>query len=335
MSDRVRIGVIGVGAIAQVAHLPALAGRDDLEVAGICDNDVSKARALAARFDSTGVYDDIEDLLRHARPDAVVVCTPNHLHQIHVETALAAGAAVLCERPLALDAAGVESIREAAKRAGRPVMVGMNHRYRSDVQAIRAFVTGGELGALRGIRTGWYMFRSSRAELGWRRRRAQAGGGVMLDLGLSLVDLGLWLAGCPEDLQVSAAFGFPEGSDLEDAGCALITCSSGLSIFVDVAWRYVGEAERFWLDVMGEKGSARAAPLRVYKELHGTPMNVTPTGAAGRENVFSASYRAEWARFLAMVRGEVEAPDLDDQLVLHRTVDAIYRSARDGRAVEV
>lgn len=335
MTEPLRVGVIGVGAIAQVAHLPVLAGRDDVEIAAVCDNDVQKAGALAGRFGVRDVYDDIEDLLRGSRPDAVVVCTPNHLHEVHVLTALAAGAAVLCERPLALGVAGVEAIRAAAQRAGRPVMVGMNHRYRSDVQAIRSFVTSDELGALRSIRTGWYVFRASRAELGWRRQSQQAGGGAMLDLGLSLIDLGLWLAGCPEGLEVMAAFGQPEGAAVEDAGCALITCEIGLSIFVDVAWRYVGEAERFWLDVMGEKGSARVAPLRIYKELHGTPTNVTPTGAAGRENLFSASYRAEWARFLAMVRGEIEPPDLEDQLVLHRIVEAAYRSARDGHAVEV
>ena len=335
MTERIRVGVVGVGAIAQVAHLPALAGREDVAIAAVCDNDVSKARALASRFDVHDVYDDIEDLLRYTRPDAVVICTPNHLHEIHVETALSAGAAVLCERPLALHAEGVERIREVARRAGRPVMVGMNHRYRSDVQAVRAFVTSGELGALRGIRTGWYMFRTSRAELGWRQRRQQSGGGAMLDLGLSLVDLGLWLAGCPEEMQVTAAFGQQEGARVEDSACALITCGGGLSIFVDVAWRYVGDAERFWLDVMGEKGSARIAPLRVFKELHGAAMNVTPTGAASRENLFSASYRAEWARFLAMVRGEVEPPTLDDQVALHRTLDAIYRSAREGHAVDV
>ncbi len=334
-ASRTRVGVVGVGAIAQVAHLPVLAGRDDVEIVAVCDNDRPKAQALAARFGIQNVYDDIEDLLRHTRPDAVVICTPNHLHEVHVLTALSAGVPVLCERPLALSSSGVEKIIAASGKSGKPVIVGMNHRYRSDVQAVRAFVSGKELGTLRAVRAGWYVFRTSRAELGWRQRQAEAGGGAMLDLGLSLVDLGLWLAPGYTPQTVTAAFSRGTDGTLENSGCALLVCDTGPSIFVDVSWRYVGEAERFWLDVTGDKGSASIGPLKVYKELHGTAMNVTPRGAAGRENPFVASYRAEWARFLAVTRGEVEPPGLDDQLLLHRTMEAIYRSANEGRAVQV
>lgn len=330
-----RVGVIGVGAVSQIAHLPIVAGRDDVTLVGVCDNDLAKAQALAGRFKVPAAFDDIEDLLRFARPDAVVVATPNHLHEVHVRTALSAGCAVLCERPLALTAAGAEALREAAQRAGRPVLVGMNHRYRSDIQAVRAFLQGGELGALRALRLGWYFFRPSRAELGWRRRPQESGGGALFDLGLPLLDLALWLAECPEDLNVRGIVHRAEGSAVEDAASVLLACASGLSIFVDVAWRYVGEQERLWVDVMGEHGSASIHPLRIHKELHGQPVDVTPTGAAGRENLFSASYRAEWASFLAMVRGEIPAPDLDEQVLLQRAVEAAYLSAREGRAVDV
>jgi len=74
-------------------------------------------------------------------------------------------------------------------------------------------------------------------------------------------------------------------------------------------------------------------PLRVFRELHGAPVNVTPTGAAGREDAFSASYRSEWAHFLAIVRGAVRRPDLADQVMLHRTLEGAYESAGRGRDV--
>ncbi|MEX0692636.1 MAG: Gfo/Idh/MocA family oxidoreductase [Gemmatimonadales bacterium] len=332
---RVRVGVIGCGAVAQIAHLPILAAREDVELVGLCDNDLPKAQSLATRFAVPAAYDDIEDLLRYGRPEAVLVATPNHLHEVHVRAALSAECAVLCERPLALTAVGVEHIQEAARQAGRPVVVGMSHRYRSDIQAVRAFVAGGELGALRAIRTGWYLFRPSRAELGWRRRLNESGGGALFDLGLPLLDLALWLADCPEDLSVRGIVHRAQDDAVEDAASVLLTCASGLSVFVDVAWRYVGDQERFWFDVMGEDGSARVHPLRIYKELHGAPVNVTPTGAQGRENLYNASYRAEWASFLAVARGEVAAPDLDQQVLVHRVLEAVYASARDGRAVDV
>ncbi len=68
MSAPLRVGVIGAGAIAQVAHLPTLSRLEEFELVSICDNDVPKARSLAARFVIPEVFDDIEHLLRRSRP---------------------------------------------------------------------------------------------------------------------------------------------------------------------------------------------------------------------------------------------------------------------------
>ena len=92
----IRVGVIGAGAIAQVAHLPVLAGRDDVTFVGVCDSDLAKAQSLATRFGAAAAYDDIEDLIQYAKPEAVLVATPNHLHEVHTQAALSAGCAVLC-----------------------------------------------------------------------------------------------------------------------------------------------------------------------------------------------------------------------------------------------
>src|SRR2546425_6731891 len=166
MSAPVRVAVVGAGAIAQVAHLPVLRKLPGVEVAAICDNDVSKAQALAARFEVKDTYDDIEEVLRYANVDVVVICTPNHLHEIHVTAALAAGVHVLCERPLALTLAGVERALAASEKYGKRVMVGMNHRFRSDVQAVRGFLAGGDLGGLQAGAGGWGTFHPGRPRPG-------------------------------------------------------------------------------------------------------------------------------------------------------------------------
>ncbi|MFQ5703948.1 MAG: Gfo/Idh/MocA family protein [Gemmatimonadales bacterium] len=331
-----RIGVLGAGAISQVAHLSVLPKFDRVEVVALCDIDLPKARSLAARLGIPDVYDDIEDLIALSKPDAVVVCTPNHLHEIHTITALASGVHVLCERPLALSIGGMEKIEAAREQSGAVVMVGMNHRFRSDVQTLRRYLEGGELGSLYSIRSGWYTFRPTRQALGWRFHREQSGGGAMLDLGLPLIDLGLWLAGYPRPESVSGQFNPADyGERVEDAGCALIRCKDGLSIIVDVSWRFVGDAEKFFVNLMLSHGSASIAPLKVFKEMQGMPINVASTGASGGENVVNASYRSEWAHFLAMVRGGIPAPTLEDQVLLHRTLEAVQQSARLGRDIEL
>jgi predicted dehydrogenase len=332
--SNIRVGIVGAGAIAQVAHLPVLRKLKGVQVVGICDNDGPKARALAARFETGAAYDDIEELLELAHADAVVICTPNHLHEAHAISALAAGAHVLVERPLALSSGAVARILKAAERYKRTLLVAMNSRFRSDVQAVQGFLKGGELGQLSTIRCGWQVFRTPH-HAGWRSRRAESGGGVMMDLGLPMLDLALWIAGTPAVERVSAYVDRGQGKQVDEVGAAHLFCDGGLSVFCDVSWRHVGEGERTWLDVQGAKGSASISPLRVFKELHGAPVDVTPTGAAGRENPFSASYRSEWAYFLAAIRGEVEVEPPEDQLQLHQVLEAIYKSADEQHDVKL
>jgi predicted dehydrogenase len=336
MSETMRVGVVGAGAISQVAHLPVLRKLKGVEVRGVCDSDYPKARALADRFQVKDAFDDIEELVSHSELDAVVICTPNHLHEGHVLTALGAGLHVLVEKPLALDTASAQRVVRAAEKKDRVVMVGMNHRYRPDVQIVRSFVQTGELGDVESVRGSWHVFRPSRSMLGWRLKRDLAGGGAMLDLGLSILDLGLWLAGNPKPVRVSATLD-RAGREraTENAGSAFVVCEGGASVFVDVTWHHLGEGERFGVGLRGSKGTASISPLKVWKEMHGTPLDVAPTGSVSRENTFTASYRAEWAHFLAAIRGEAKAPGLDEHLALHRVIDAIYRSADDGRDVQL
>jgi predicted dehydrogenase len=307
-----------------------------VEVQAICDTDLPKARALADRFGVKDALDDIEDLLRNEELDAVVISSPNHLHEAHVLAALSANLHVLVEKPLTVTTASVQRILKAAEKRDRIVMVGMNHRYRPDVQIVRSFVQSGELGRIESVRGSWHIFRPSRNQLGWRQRRDLAGGGAMLDLGLSVLDLGLWLGGTPAPVRVSACLdSVGRERAVEQSGSAFVVCESGMSLFVDVTWHHLGEGERFGVGLRGSKGTAAINPLTVWKEMNGMPMDVSPTASGSRENAFTASYRAEWAHFEAAIAGEARLAPLQDHLVLHRILDAIYKSAEEGRDVVV
>lgn len=335
-SERLKVGIVGGGAIAQVAHLPVLKKMRGVDVQAICDTDQPKARALADRFGVKDAFDDIEELLRYEALDAVVICSPTHLHESHILAALSANLHVLVEKPLAMSATSAQRIIRLVEKYDRVLMVGVNHRYRPDVQIVRSFVQSGELGNIESVRGSWHVFRPGRAQLGWRQRRDQAGGGAMLDLGLSILDLGLWLGGSSTPTRVSASLD-PAGRErsVEQSGSAFVVCDNGMSIFVDVTWRHLGEGERFGVGLRGSKGTAGINPLNVWKELHGVAVDVSPTGSVSRENAFTASYRAEWAHFQAAIAGEAKIPSLQEHLTLHKVLDAIYRSAFDGRDVSL
>jgi predicted dehydrogenase len=266
--------------------------------------------------------------------DALLIATPNHLHESHIMAALAAGAHVLVEKPLALGPAAAQKIAKATEKRDRVVMVGMTHRYRPDAQAVRSFVQSGELGEIDSIRSSWHIARPARIGLGWRQRRDEAGGGAMLDLGLTMLDLCFWLAGNPSPERVSASLVRPKGERaVELSGSAYVICENGASIFVDVTWRHIGEGERFGVGLRGSKGTAGINPLHVWKELNGISQDVSPSGGLSRESSFSASFRAQWAHFLAAIAGEAEVPKLTEHITLLRVMEAIYKSDADGRDV--
>lgn len=334
MTEPVRIGVVGAGAIAQLTHLPVLSKMRGVRLMSICDNDRPKARALADRFEVPDVCTDIGDLLETEGLQAIVVATPNHLHEPHVLSAIAAGVDVLVERPLSLTAKGVERIVNAAARAGRKVIVANNQRFRSDVQALAGFLRGGELGRLTGMRAGAYHHK--RAEQGWRQRRAEAGGGAFFDYGIPLVDLAMWLSDFPAPERVSAHMERGAGKNaVEESMLVQLRCASGIVFSFDVSGAYVGEEERWWFETLSARGSTRLAPLRVVKELHGRPTDVSPRGAAARESAFIQSYRAELAHFVAVIAGDAEYEAPTDQILLHRIVEAIYKSADEGREIKL
>lgn len=329
----VRLAIAGCGAIAQLAHLPALEKMRGVELVAVCDNDRAKARAIAERFGIGAHYQDLEELLDSESLDAVIVATPNHLHEPHVLSVLRAGVDVLVERPLSFTARGTEKVLAAAEKAKRRVFVGNNHRFRTDVQALAQFVQAGELGKLTGIRAGAY---APRPPAGWRQRRPEAGGGAFLEQGFNLLDLALWLADFPEGVRVSATMQRGRGANaVEDGMLVGLELDGDVSVGFDVSWAYVGPHERSWFEVLGTKGSARLAPLRVTKELNGRAVDVSPSGAAARESAFLQSYRAELAHFVAVLRGQTPYEAPTDQVQVARVLEAIYRSAEERKDVRL
>jgi predicted dehydrogenase len=330
----IRLGVLGLGAIAQTAHLPVLAKTRGVQIAALCDYDLPKASSLAQRFGVADTCSDIDELLEVEGLDAIIVATPNHLHEIHVVSALRAGLHVLCERPIALNARGVERIVAAAEKADRVVMVANNHRFRHDAQTLDAFLRGGELGKVGAVRAGAYRRRAAVAP--WRLRRAEAGGGAFLELGLPLLDLAGWLTDFPRVIRVSAAMERGRGTNaVEEAAVVFIECQGGFTVTIDVRWNYVGDDERWWFEVIGSQGSARLSPLRITKELHGNAVDVSPSGASQRDTVVIQSYRSELAHFLATVRGETAYEPPKDQIRVYKLLDQIYKAADEAKELRL
>lgn len=332
-ASRPRIGVLGTGAISQTLHLPILTGRDDVRVAAVSDADRRKARTIAERFGVSRVLGETE-ILDDPELEALVISTPNHLHQRQAIAALEAGKHVLVERPLAFTGRGVEEVLDAAERAGKAVAVGVSHRYRPDVGALRSFVAGGELGDIYAVRGAWLNRTIPLARVTWRQRLEEAGGGALMDLGVQALDLCLWLVDYPEVERVTAVTRAGE-HEVEDSASLMMVAEGGVTFQVEVTSNYYADDDRHYVRVMGSEGSGSLPPLQVQKQLGGRPMDVTPErpAARSRENPFTSAYRRQLDHFVRTVSGEAAAPLPREQVRLMTLVEAAYRSAERGREV--
>ena len=330
--DPLRVGVLGVGAISQIVHLPILSEREDAQVVAVADADIPKAETLASRFGVPKVLSD-QELVRDEDIQAAVICTPNHLHESLAITALEAGKHVLVERPLALSPEGVQRVLDAAAAAGRCLTVGMNHRFRSDAGALASFVAGGELGKIYAVRASSLTRKNPSVRSTWRQSGEQ-GGGALMDLGVQILDLAFWLVGYPHINRVSAVLQ-RHGDSVEDAASLFAVADSGTVFNVEVSWSLFADADRHYARVMGTDGSGSFPPLEIQKQLGGRPMDVTPRQPKprGGENPFTNAYRRLLDQFVRAAAGECDVPPPTEQVHLMEVMQAAYRSAELGREV--
>ena len=202
-SRKLKIGIIGCG--VGFLHLQGFADNPRAEVVAIAGLDEDRCQDLAKQFGVPRVYRDYQDLVADPDIDAVTVAVPNILHVPVALAALEAGKHVMVEKPLAPSAEEGEKIIEAAHRAGRVLGVVFNRRGRQDVQMVKKEVERGHLGAIYHARAFW-MRRSGIPGLGtWFTSKHMAGGGPLIDLGIHVLDMSLWVLGNPTARRVSAA----------------------------------------------------------------------------------------------------------------------------------
>lgn len=330
-----RIGLIGVGAAAQISHIPALKKTEDVELAWLCDRDPEKVQRVAQKFGIPNASSRLDDLLADDALDAIDICTPNFLHAPMAVAALEAGKHVMCERPLARSATEAAQMVKAAKKADRTLMCAVQHRFRPDAQLLKKFVDKGDLGEVFLAKAGWLRQRTQWDSEEWRGRMKESGGGVVLDLGFQMLDLALWVLDSPAVTSVTAGLHRATKGEVEDSATALLRLGSGATLTLELTWGLLMEKDFAFLNLFGSGGAALLNPLRLHKGMHGTLVNVTPAPDTTR-NAYKQSIEAQISHFLESLRkGQKPMGDAEEILPVMECMDAIYRSAEQGREVKI
>jgi predicted dehydrogenase len=211
----------------------------------------------------------------------------------------------------------------------------MNNRYRPDIQALKPFASGGELGNLFLVRGAWLNKKVRVVRPTWRHRKETAGGGAMMDLGVQTLDLAMWFLDFPKATSVFAHMHPGEGMEVEDTVAIVVRLENGAAVSLSLSWSLVAERDRHYMRLLGTRGSGSIQPLAVYKELEHGMLDVTPSVPPGRENMYTASYREELTDFTETARGNRPYVPPVEQVQLMRIVAAAYQSAAEGREVEL
>ena len=330
-----RIGLVGVGAAAQVSHIPALKRIEDLELVALCDRDPEKAERVALKFQIPRWTNRLDDLLADEAIDAVDICTPNFLHAPMAVAALEAGKHVLCERPLARSAEEAQQMVRAARKADRVLMCAVQHRFRADALLLRKFVEKGDLGEIFLAKGGWLRQRTAWDSDEWRRQKRESGGGVVLDLGFQMLDLSLWVLGRPGVQSVTASVHRSRKGEVEDSATAFLRLDNGATLTLELTWGLLMEKDFAYLNLFGSGGAALLNPLRIHKGMHGTLVNVTPTMETSR-NQYKHSIEAQIVHFGEVLRKNAKPlGHAEEILPVMELMDAVYRSAEQGKEVRL
>ncbi len=192
--DKVRVGIIGCGGIANKKHMPALKKLENVEMVAFCD--IVEERAVKAKADfgtpDAKAYTDYKKLLEDKTIDVVHVCTPNRSHSFITVDALESGKHVMCEKPMAINTAEAEKMLDAAKRTGKKLTIGYQTRQNAEAQILKQEALKGTFGDI-------YYAKATAI-----RRRAvptwgvflneyEQGGGPLIDIGTHSLDLTLWI----------------------------------------------------------------------------------------------------------------------------------------------
>lgn len=255
-----RLGFLGTGWIGR-HRLEAIAATGAAEIVALVDPDEDCAREALALAPGAAILSCYESLL-DAGLDGVVIATPSALHAEQAIAALERGVAVFCQKPLGRTAAETARVVEAAETADRLLGVDLSYRHTAAARALAALVEAGGLGEI--FAADLVFHNAYGPDKAWFRDPALSGGGCVIDLGVHLVDLALWLTGFPAVEHVSARLfagggPFARGDEVvEDHALARLDLATGAAVRITCSWNlHAGEDARIEASFHGTEGGAR------------------------------------------------------------------------------
>ena len=335
MNPSIRWGIIGNATIARKCVIPAIFNSANGRIQALASRNPEKAEALATKYNIPQLYSHYGSVIEDKQVDAVYVPLPNHLHKEWTIKALEAGKHVLCEKPLACNAAEAMEMAQVASKNGLHLMEALMYRFHPRSRVIHQMVSQGKIGALRLVHVSFcFHIEEEILKKKENARLKKKGGGALLDVGCYGVSVARWMMGeNPESVQAAAHFN-SEGVDIHSAGVlqfrnkGLATFEAGFISALQQTFSIVGETGSFELPhnsfIPWEKDATY-----VYRGRN---------EEIGKEEIIPGAdeYRLMIEHFSdVLIHGISPLVDIDDSIQNMRVLDALAESARTGQRVVI
>ncbi|MCR5382476.1 MAG: Gfo/Idh/MocA family oxidoreductase, partial [Lentisphaeria bacterium] len=296
------VGIVGCGGISRWAHRPFYQNDKRVKVVAVCDIIKERAEGFVRDFyPEAAIYTDYRDLVAREDIDCVDICTPNYLHSEIAVAAFAHGKNVFSEKPDAVSPEKAIAMKEASEKAGKLLMVMRNNRFADASAYMKRYIEAGRMGEIYAGRCAWQRRRGIPGKGGWFTTKAQSGGGPLIDLGVHMIDLAVWLMGNPRPVAVSgntfckfatsdvsdsvnSQFGDKKAGgtfDVEDLAMGMIRFDNGAVLQIEFSWASNVKEEHRFVELHGTKAGMLwldGNTLEIYSEDDGQLTNTKMAG---------------------------------------------------------
>ena len=353
-----KVGIIGAGGMVKYHIQGFKAGGAD--IVAIADVNKEAAEKAAAEYGISSAFGDVAELLS-SDIDAVSVIVPNKFHAPLTIQALEAGKHVFCEKPPALNAAEVETMKATAESAGKHMMFNFNNRARPESFAMIEAISNGTVGQINSAQARWIRRTGIPGFGGWFTTKALSGGGPLIDL-LHMLDLAMYFMGYPEPSHVMAQtfddfisdtnfkgpWGIPDNADgttdVESAAHGFVSFKTGQVASFQISWAEMVKREEVSVTFQGTKAGGKVERLFGTDGLDDTAIDTCELYVQESGKSVDKTITVEECEDMGRIRSaqnfiatieETEPPlnTPDQALRLMKVIDAAYQSAETGLPV--
>lgn len=342
-----KIAFIGAGGVL-VHQMPPLRKIERVEVIAVADPEEWALSRARSEWQIARTFTDYRQMLNEVPEiEAVSVCTPNALHAEHTIAALEAGKHVMVEKPMAMNVAEARRMMDAAKRSGKELIVGFQHRFDPKSRFIRDQVQSGTLGKVLYVRA-QALRRRGIPSWGQFGRKDVQGGGPLIDIGVHVLETAHYLMGSPQPVAASGGAFTHIGNQpcnalapwgawdhqsytVEDFAVGQVRFDNGAILSIETSFAAHIERDIWDITLIGEKAGANWDSSQVFTDQCGYMVNS------------AATHIGDWHHFEYKMRHFVEVcrdgrPNevpSEHGLMIQKMLDALYASAERGREVEI